>query len=76
MTLQELWKATTADIYLARKDREPLKLPSGGRLQIEHAEKKVWRIQIRTRASESPYLLVDTVEVGTDSHASAHTGSE
>ena len=63
MTVKELWMATTADIYLARKDREPLKLPSGGRLQIEHAEKKVWRIQIRTRASESPYLLVDTVEV-------------
>lgn len=55
--------ATTADIYLARKGREPLKLPSGGRLQIEHAEKKVWRIHIRTRASESPYLLVDAVEV-------------
>lgn len=63
MTVKELWMATTADIYLARKAREPLKLPSGGRLQIEHAEKKVWRIQIRTRASESPYLLVDTVEV-------------
>ena len=62
MTVKELWMATTADIYLARKDREPLKLPSGGRLQIEHAEKKVWRIQIRTRASESPYLLVDTGE--------------
>ena len=44
MTLQELWKATTADIYLTRKGQEPLKLPSGGRLQIEHAEKKVWRI--------------------------------
>lgn len=63
MTVKELWMATTADIYLTRKDRDPLKLPSGGRLQIEHAEKKVWRIQIRTRASESPYLLVDTVEV-------------
>lgn len=63
MTVQELWKATTADIYLTRKGQEPLKLPTGGRLQIEHAEKKVWRIQIRTRASESPYLLVDAVEV-------------
>lgn len=63
MTVKELWMVTTADIYLARKDREPLKLPSSGRLQIEHAEKKVWRIQIRTRASESPYLLVAAVEV-------------
>lgn len=63
MTVKELWMATTADIYLVRQGKEPLKLPSGGRLQIEHAEKKVWRIQIRTRASESPYLLVETVEV-------------
>ena len=54
--------STTADIYLSRKGREPLKLPTGGRLQIEHAEKKIWRIHIRTRASEAPFLLVDAVE--------------
>ena len=63
MTVRELWMSTTADIYLTRRGRPPLKLPTGGRLQAEHAEKKVWRIQIRTRASEAPYLLVDTTEV-------------
>ena len=63
MTVKELWMSTTADIYLTRRGAEPLKLPTGGRLQIEHAAKKIWRIQIRTRASESPYLLVDTTEV-------------
>lgn len=40
MTVKELWKATTADIYLARQGKEPLKLPSGGRLQIEHAKRR------------------------------------
>lgn len=68
MTVQELWNVTTCEIFLEQGTgadgvAKRVKLPTGGRLQIEHAEKKVWRIQIRTRASESPYLLVDAVEV-------------
>lgn len=58
MTIQDLWSVTTNDIYLVRGDQAALKLPSGGRLQAEHAELLVTRIEIQTRASEAPFLLV------------------
>lgn len=59
-TMQSLWLATTNDIYLVRGEQAPLKLPTGGRLQAEHAELLVTRIEIQTRASEAPCLLVWT----------------
>ena len=61
LTVGAFWHATTNDIFLERDGREPLKLPAGDRLQLEHAELVVKSIQIRTRASEAPYFLV-TVE--------------
>lgn len=61
-TVQSLWLATTNDIYLVRGDLPPLKLPTGGRLQAEHAELIVQKIEIQTRASEAPFLLVWTRE--------------
>lgn len=60
MTVYDLWKATTNDIYLVRGEQAPLKLPTGGRLQAEHAELEVTRIEIRKCASEAPRLLVWT----------------
>lgn len=59
-TVQSLWLATTNDIYLVRGEQAPLKLPTGGRLQAEHAELEVTRIEIRKCASEAPRLLVWT----------------
>lgn len=66
MIVNELWGVTTCDIYLLKHsaggaDRR-IKLPGGGRLQIEHAELTVSRITPVKRASESPYLLVETEE--------------
>ena len=60
MTVYDLWKATTNDIYLRRYGQTPLKLPSGGRLQLEHRALIVRKIEIVTRASEAPCLLVET----------------
>ena len=60
MTVYDLWLATTNDIYLRRFGRPPLKLPSGGRLQLEHRALIVRKIEIVTRASEAPCLLVET----------------
>lgn len=60
MTVYDLWKATTSDIYLRRYGQTPLKLPSGGRLQLEHRDLIVRKIEIVTRASEAPCLLVET----------------
>lgn len=61
MTVKDIWIRSTCDIFLDRGEgAEPLKLPSGGRLQIEHAELLVVSIIIKTRASESPYLLLKT----------------
>lgn len=60
MTIYDLWSVTTNDIYLMRGDLPPLKLPTGGRLQAEHAELEVTRIEIRKCASEAPRLLVWT----------------
>ena len=60
MTVYDLWKATTNDIYLRRYGQTPLKLPSGGRLQLEHRGLIVRKIEIVTRASEAPCLLVET----------------
>ena len=66
MTVKELWDATTCDLYLLKHSAEGvdqrIKLPSGGRLQIEHAELTVKRITPIKRASESPYLLIETEE--------------
>lgn len=60
MTVYDLWLATTNDIYLRRYGQTPLKLPSGGRLQLEHRNLIVRKIEIVTRASEAPCLLVET----------------
>ena len=60
MTVRDLWLATTNDIYMVRKEQEPLKLPTGGRLLVEHAVQVVTKINIQTRASEAPCLLVWT----------------
>lgn len=60
MTVYDLWKATTNDIYLRRFGQTPLKLPSGGRLQLEHRVLIVRKIEIVTRACEAPCLLVET----------------
>ncbi|MBQ1790449.1 MAG: hypothetical protein II008_09735 [Oscillospiraceae bacterium] len=60
MTVYDLWLATTDDIYLRRYGRTPLKLPSGGRLQLEHRGLIVRKIEIAARASEAPCLLVET----------------
>lgn len=59
VTLGALWKATTNDIYLRRFGQAPLKLPSGGRLQLEHRDLIVRKIEIVTRACEAPCLLVE-----------------
>lgn len=59
-TVQSLWLATTNDIYLVRGDQAPQKLPTGGRLLVEHAVQMVTKIEIQTRASEAPCLLVWT----------------
>ena len=64
MTVQELWGVTTCELYLLKRSAEGveqrIKLPDGGRLQIEHAELTVSRITPIKRASESPYLLIET----------------
>lgn len=60
MTVRDLWLATTNDIYLVRGDLPALKLPTGGRLLVEHAVQMVTKIEIQTRASEAPCLLVWT----------------
>lgn len=60
ITVGALWKATTQDIYLRRYGQAPLKLPSGGRLQLEHRDLIVRKIEIVTRASEAPCFLVET----------------
>lgn len=60
ITVGALWKVTTQDIYLRRFGQAPLKLPSGGRLQLEHRDLIVCKIEIVTRASEAPCLLVET----------------
>lgn len=60
MTVRDIWSKSTCDIFIYRdafRERRT-KLPSGGRLQIEHAELIVDDIAIVTRASESPYLLL------------------
>ena len=62
MTVRDLWLATTNDIYLVRGDLPALKLPTGGRLLVEHAVQMVTKIEIQTRASEAPCLLVWTKE--------------
>lgn len=62
MTVYDLWLTTTNDIFLRRPGRENLKLPSGGRLQLEHRVLRVEKIEIVTRASEAPALLVTTAD--------------
>ncbi len=63
VTVRDIWIRSTCDIFLDRGEGvQPLKLPTGGRLQIEHAELLVVSIRIRTRASESPYLLLQTTK--------------
>lgn len=67
MTVQELWNVTTCEIYLENQRGADglvrrVKLPSGGRLLLEHAEKIVTKITPVRRASESPYLLIETEE--------------
>ena len=63
MTVKELWDVTTCNIYLKRPEREPLKLPAGGRLQIEHAELTVKRILTEKFSMESvPHMIVETEE--------------
>ena len=60
-TVKDIWIRSTCDIFLDRGEGvEPLKLPTGGRLQIEHAELLVVSIIIRARVSESPYMLLKT----------------
>lgn len=59
-TVQPLWLATTNDIYLVRGDQAPQKLPTGGWLIPEICDLIVTRIEIQTRASEAPCLLVWT----------------
>lgn len=60
MTVYDLWLTTTNDIYLRRHGQAPLKLPGGGRLQLEHRDLIVRKIEIVTRASEAPFFLVET----------------
>lgn len=66
MTVKELWDVTTCEIYLFRRMadgvHQRVRLPSGGRLLIEHSEMTVSRITPVKRASESPYLLVEVEE--------------
>ena len=66
MTVKELWDVTTCELYLMKHSAEGvdqrIRLPSGGRLQLEHAEKVVTRITPVKRASESPYLLIEAEE--------------
>lgn len=66
MTVRELWDVTTCEIYLLRRHADGVlqrvKLPDGGRLQLEHGEMTVNRITPVKRASESPYLLVEVDE--------------
>lgn len=60
-TVKDIWLLSTCDLYLDRgEDRPPLKLPSGGRLQIEHAERLVVSIIVKKRSMEGPYLLLKT----------------
>lgn len=65
MTVQELWNVTTCEIFLEQGTgadgvAKRVKLPDGGRLLLEHAEQVVTRITPIKRASESPYLLIET----------------
>lgn len=61
LTVKDIWIRSTCDIFLDRGEGlQPLKLPTGGRLLLEHAELQVVSILIRTRASESPYMLLKT----------------
>lgn len=60
MTAYDLWLTTTNDIYLRRYGQAPLKLPSGGSLQLEHRALIVRKIEIVTRACEAPCFLVET----------------
>ena len=66
MTVKELWDVTTCEMCLLKRTAEGVdqrvRLPDGGRLQIEHAELNVKRITPIKRASESPYLLIETEE--------------
>ena len=61
MTVKDIWIRSTCDIFLERGEGlQPLKLPTGGRLLLEHAELQVVSILIRTRASESPCMVLKT----------------
>lgn len=65
MTLKELWDVTTCEIQLENVTgadglRRRVKLPDGGRLLLEHAERTVTRITLIKRSCEPPYMLVET----------------
>lgn len=64
MTVKEIWDVSTDNILLFYEN-EPervIKLPSGGRLQICHAEMIVTHISAHKPASEAAYLLVGAKE--------------
>lgn len=65
MTVKELWDVTTCEIQIIK--RRPgvvhcTRLPDGGRLQIEHAELRVKKIELVKRSMEPPYMVVETEE--------------
>lgn len=67
MTVKELWDVTTCEICLEKRSgaegvSRRVKLPSGGRLLLEHAEQTVTRITLIKRSCEAPYMLVETEE--------------
>lgn len=66
MTVKELWDVTTCELYLLKRSAEGaqqrVKLPDGGRLQIEHAELRVKKIELVKRSMEPPCMVVETEE--------------
>lgn len=60
MTVKDLWETTTCDvvIYGEGNPLRTVKLLSGGRLQVEHAEMIVKKIDIVKQSMEPCYLKV------------------
>lgn len=60
ITVKDLWEVTTNDIviYYEKNANKRVKLPAGGRLQIEHAELIVTRIEVVKRSMEPPFFNV------------------
>lgn len=58
MTVKEIWRATTCDLYLHTGDGGIVKLPSGGRCPEKYAEIEVRKMEPRAFASAAPVIVL------------------